>query len=185
MTFKNPSEVTDLWVTIEVSAGVEIRVPSVGLAGSLSELVQLTVNELANLDAQGHNMVKPLLEQANAMGLQYQAFMSVVIENMICKRFANPDQKCYMDGAGDTLLIASGKIDNAISKLPTPLRAIATSVVQAATKIATGKASKTLKGCQTCGGSITVSTRRSLLGRAGKLNKITAQSINRKRLEGK
>ena len=163
---------TDLWVNLQTPEGTDMRIPTVGVAGSLANLITMLDQEIESFTQQGFNYKPQLTEQAKKVKMSYRAFLSTAIENIMCQR--NPGN-CYPDGIGDKLHLMSGRIDRLANMLPKRIGRVARAVIAKSVGAATGQRNYqgTAGGCQICGGRKSITPGRSTLGRAGRLNALT------------
>jgi hypothetical protein len=166
MRYKNQADRVALWVDIETPDGKQLRVNGT----SIAQLITLVEIQLTAFNDQGYDYLAPIDKQAAAIGQTRRGFLAIAIENIMCKREPNPEEKCFSDGPGDNLTILSGKIDKIVAGLPKTLGVVAKAAIRAATKVATGKASNQLSTCSICSGTRDITPKKRILGRAGYIN---------------
>lgn len=141
-------------------------------AKSFPDLTTAVIKQMEEFDrVTNGEYSKPAKKEAENLKLQYRAFINKLCQHQVCLNLADPMVYCYNDGYGDALHEVAGKIDDKIKSLPTPLKKIAETLVQAATFTVTGKPIKRLGGCSSCGGTkVYDPSQNRQLGRAGKIN---------------
>jgi hypothetical protein len=169
MRFKNQHQLTDLWVDLETPDGKLVRVEGASMAQLITKLdIQMRV-----FQSQGHDYLGPIEKQAKDINESVRGFLSLAIENIICQRQPSPSEVCYSDGIGDRLLIVSGRIDKLVDKISSPsMRRLAETAIKVATRLSTGTSQPRLKSCSVCGGSKSITPKRSIIGRSGRMNRM-------------
>jgi len=169
-----PKDLNRGWVFWIKHESYEIRIPAKGTYSDIQRLSSDVVSQFKELDSRGGEYMKTLEAGAAKLGLDPRAYLIKVIHHQACLRISIEDRNrlCYSDGIGDDLHILAGKIDNLIDRAPKILSRLASVAVAGATKLATGRSSPTLSGCQTCGGTKSFEQNKNQLGRSGTLNSI-------------
>lgn len=178
MYLKNPNQVQLRFFVEDPVTKKEVVVPADGRgASSISELAKLVILQFIEYDrVTNGEFTKKSRKEASELKLQYSNFITKVVQHQICLRVGGEDPMriCYNDGIGDRLHEFAGKVDKVVAAAPRAVRVVG----QALTKIVT-KGSRTLRGCNGCGGTKTfrMGDKRTL-GRAGKVNEVMKGGAN-------
>lgn len=148
----------------------QVRVPTEGFLRTRRALVNAVRDHLSALASQGKpEFLHRAEEEAAAVDMSIGRYIEAIVEHQICIRMSSSRQHCAPSGIGDKLHSFVASVDDAVAKLPKPVRKMFEKVSEAVTKKISGESHQRLSGCSACGGSRSFKKNTWNLGRAGRM----------------